>query len=157
MEGKDYYMKVNFTSNEQLAPDEIEVMVSAAEINGDVLNLMQQIQNLTPPSTTLPITLEDRVVLLPISDIISIEVFGTEISVQTVGKSYTTKGQLKKFHARLPQKTFIQISKSALINIEHLEYLEAGFSGNMTAFLTNNNRASVSRKYLPDLKQTLGL
>jgi two-component system response regulator LytT len=150
-------MKVNFTSNEELAPDDIEVVVSAAVMNGEVLSLMQQIQNLTPPSTTLPITLEDRVVLLPISDIISIEVFGTEISVQTVGKSYTTKGQLKKFHARLPQKTFIQISKSALINIEHLEYLEAGFSGNMTAFLTNNNRASVSRKYLPDLKQTLGL
>ncbi|CAH0416469.1 LytTR family transcriptional regulator [Periweissella fabaria] len=150
-------MKVNFTSNEELAPDDIEVVVSAAIMNGEVLSLMQQIQNLTPPSTTLPITLEDRVVLLPISDIISIEVFGTEISVQTVGKSYTTKGQLKKFHARLPQKTFIQISKSALINIEHLEYLEAGFSGNMTAFLTNNNRASVSRKYLPDLKQTLGL
>lgn len=157
MEGKDYSMKVNFTANEELAPDDIEVTVSASQITTDVMNLMQQIQNLTLPSTNLPITLEDRVVFLPINEIILLEVFGTEIVIQTIEKSYTTKGQLKKFYARLPQKVFVQISKNSLINIEHLTYLEAGFSGNMTAFLTNENRASVSRKYLPKLKQILGL
>lgn len=115
-------MKVNFTSNEQLAPDEIEVMVSAAEINGDVLNLMQQIQNLTPPSTTLPVTLEDRVVLLPISEIILIEVFGTEISIQTTAKSYTTRGQLKKFMLGYRKKNSFKLVKapSSILSISSI-------------------------------------
>lgn len=150
-------MKVSFTPNENLAPNEIEITISANNLDQTTMQLMQQIQSLAQPTTSLPITVDERVVLLAFTDIVVVEVFGTEIVIQTTTKSYTTKGQLKKISLRLPPHSFIQVNKSTLINVEHLDYLEAAFSGNMTAFLTNGNRVSVSRKYLPDLKRVLGL
>lgn len=150
-------MKVSFTSDDSLVENEIAVNISAREMNANVTQLIEQIQAFTKKPTTLPITVDERVMLVPIDEIVAIEVYGTEITVQTTTASYLTRGQLKKISLRLPTLEFIQVNKSTIINTEHLDYLEAGFSGNMTAFLTNNKRVSVSRKYLPELKQVLGL
>ncbi|PNM84486.1 hypothetical protein AL506_008265 [Streptococcus sp. FDAARGOS_146] len=54
-------------------------------------------------------------------------------------------------------KNFIQISKHAVINIDHLLSLSDSFSGSMTARLTNNIKSSVSRIYIRLLMDYLGL
>ncbi len=51
--------------------------------------------------------------------------------------------------SRINRQNFVQISKHAIINIDHLLSLSDSFSGNMTARLTNNIKSSVSRKYAP--------
>ena len=47
--------------------------------------------------------------------------------------------------------------KFRIINLNHLLSLEAGFTGNMIAKLNFDQRADVSRKYLPELERRLGL
>ena len=59
--------------------------------------------------------------------------------------------------AKLNQTDFIQVSKGAVLNLNHLKTLEAAFSGNMTARLTNDIKVTISRKYLPELKKQLGM
>ncbi|NJP40939.1 LytTR family transcriptional regulator [Oscillospiraceae bacterium HV4-5-C5C] len=52
---------------------------------------------------------------------------------------------------------FMRISKSALINLQYLDAMELSFSGLMLLKLKNGSQEYISRKYLPRLKQYLGL
>ena len=65
--------------------------------------------------------------------------------------------RLYKFQERLNNPDFVQVSKHGLINIQHLEALEASFSGNMLAILTGKRKVDVSRRYLKNLEKRLGL
>ena len=85
------------------------------------------------------------------------EVYQNELTVYTQEATYLVKGQLNKMLERLDGRDFVQVSKSALLNINHLHTLEMGFSGNMVALLTHKIKLGVSRKYLPALKQALGM
>lgn len=52
---------------------------------------------------------------------------------------------------------FVQVSKHGIINLNYLESLEAGFTGNMIAKLAFKQKTDVSRRYLPELEKKLGL
>jgi len=95
--------------------------------------------------------------MVQIDQIIAVEVFANELTVYTHEKNYRLRGQLKKMTERINDGDFVQISKNTVINLNHLDSLEAAFSGNMTAFLTDDLKFSVSRKYLTDLKKQLGM
>lgn len=119
--------------------------------------MMQQLDALQQPTQTLALTVDDRVILVPQHDIISLEVTGTQMTVQTTTTTYAVHGQLKQALAKLSSSEFSQVSKNTVINLNHLTSLEPAFSGNMTARLTNNVKVVISRKYLPALKQQLGM
>lgn len=148
-------MQIHF-QQEELPKDEIEVIICASQLTSDVLKLVQYLENWQQATNIIPITVDDKVVLLPVSEMISLEVLGNHLTIHTLKSVYQTKGVLKKILARLPEE-FIQISKSTVINLTHLQSLEASFSGNMTAFLSNQLKVSVSRNYLPKLKESLGM
>lgn len=150
-------MKVSFDQDTTLKSDDVQILVKAASLSPAVLQLLQQIQQLTAKRTTLPLQIGDRVIVLPTSDILAIEVYGDQLSVHTSSDVYQSRGQLKTMLAKLDPQAFIQVTKSSLLNINYLTSLEASFSGNMTAFMANHMKLTVSRKYLPDLKRLLGL
>ncbi|WP_125762408.1 LytTR family DNA-binding domain-containing protein [Companilactobacillus hulinensis] len=95
--------------------------------------------------------------MVQIDQIIAIEVFENELTIYTHEKIYRLRGQLKKMTERINDGNFVQISKNTVINLNHLDSLETAFSGNMTAFLTDDLKFSVSRKYLTELKGQLGM
>ncbi|MHC9531858.1 LytTR family DNA-binding domain-containing protein [Dellaglioa sp. BT-FLS60] len=148
-------MKINFEQNDELNDDEIVINLQANALSHDVLKILQQLENLNTQVGMIPITVEDRVVMVQTSEILAIEVYGSELTIHTIVKNYSVKGQLKTMIERLNNHDFIQVSKSTVININQLESLEAAFSGNMTAFMTNQLKLIVSRKYLPELRRQL--
>ncbi|MGI1779715.1 LytTR family transcriptional regulator DNA-binding domain-containing protein [Streptococcus uberis] len=50
-----------------------------------------------------------------------------------------------------------QLEWQSIININHLEMMEASFSGNMLAILTNKIKVIISRRYVKNLEKALGL
>ena len=76
--------------------------------------------------------------------------------LETTQGRLLTNDRLYKFRNRLANPDFVQVSKHALININHLKALENSFSGNMLAILTGKIKADVSRRYLSEL-ENLGL
>lgn len=148
-------MKVNFEQDDELDTDEVVINLRANSLSGDVLKLLQQLENWNTQLDMIPITIEDRTVMVQTSEILAIEVYGSELTIHTMGKDYTSKGQLKSILERLNNNDFIQVAKSTVINVNHLDSLEAAFSGNMTAMMTNQLKISVSRKYLPELRRQL--
>ena len=94
--------------------------------------------------------------MLHVADLILVDVDGSTLILETTQGRLLTNDRLYKFRNRLANPYFVQVSKHALININHLKALENSFSGNMLAILTGKIKADVSRRYLSEL-ENLGL
>lgn len=150
-------IEINYQQEGDIPTDKIKVTVKAQSFSDDVQRLLRTIKNLDNYTDVVPLAVEDRVVMVQLDEIIAIEVYKNELTVYTQAKVYKLKGKLKEMYQRLNNGDFIQISKSALINLNHLSSLEASFSGNMLAFMDNDEKLTVSRKYLIQLKESLGM
>ncbi|WP_413627558.1 LytTR family DNA-binding domain-containing protein [Fructilactobacillus vespulae] len=149
-------MKIKFTPAENLPDNQIEVEVRAAALNDEVLELLGKLKAIDSSTAIFPIKLEDKTRIVNEADIIAIEVNRPNLIFYVSGDQYISKGNLKSCLDSL-NRDFIQVSKYGVININKLVSLEASFSGNMIALLANNVKINVSRRYLVDLKERLGM
>lgn len=150
-------MDVKFYSNPNLEEDQIEVKVISARQTTNVNNLLSYIKNFDKKvDSLLPVKTEDRILTIKIEEIIKVEVEKTELSFYTTNSVIKTNGRLYQILEKL-NNDFVQVSKHGIINLNYLESLEAGFTGNMIAKLDFKQKTDVSRRYLPELEKKLGL
>lgn len=150
-------MDVKFHSNPNLEEDQIEVRVISARQTTNVNNLLSYIKNFDKKVVSLlPVKTEDRILTIKIEEIIKVEVEKTELSFYTTNSVIKTNGRLYQILEKL-NNDFVQVSKHGIINLNYLESLEAGFTGNMIAKLDFKQKTDVSRRYLPELEKKLGL
>lgn len=150
-------MDVKFHSNPNLEEDQIEVKVISARQTTNVNNLLSYIKNFDKKvDSLLPVKTEDRILTTKIEEIIKVEVEKTELSFYTTNSVIKTNGRLYQILEKL-NNDFVQVSKHGIINLNYLESLEAGFTGNMIAKLDFKQKTDVSRRYLPELEKKLGL
>ena len=150
-------MDVKFHSNPNLEEDQIEVKVISARQTTNVNNLLSYIKNFDKKvDSLLPVKTEDRILTIKIEEIIKVEVEKTELSFYTTNAVIKTNGRLYQILEKL-NNDFVQVSKHGIINLNYLESLEVGFTGNMIAKLAFKQKTDVSRRYLPELEKKLGL
>lgn len=143
---------------EEKDTDELEVLIQKKSLDHEVQALIGHLGIFEQERPkVLPIKTAEEILLLTIAELIAIEVEGTQLILKTSKASYQTTERLYKFKERLNNPDFVQVSKQSLININHLEKLEASFSGNMLAVLTNKIKVQVSRRYLKALEKQIGL
>lgn len=137
---------------------ELDVLVRKAAYDKEVEQLLAYLGQfgLTTPEV-IPIKTSDRIQMIKLADLIAVDVEGTSLRLYTCQGQLLVTDRLYKFQEKVNSPDIIQVSKQTLINVKHLDYLEASFSGNMTAFLTNKVKVTVSRRYLKALEKTLGL
>lgn len=151
-------MEIHFHKNEQLNDGEINATISANHQSAEVDSIIGYLKNYhANPPTLIPIKSADHVLLVKPQDIILIDISGTELLIYTTEQVIPAKDRLYAFSDRLKNPNFIQISKHAVINLDHLLSLEDSFTGGMTAILTGNVKTDISRKYLNELEHRLGL
>ena len=150
-------MDVEFHSNPNLEDDQIEVKVISAKETPKINSLLSYIKNFDKKvDSLLPVKTEDRILTIKIEEIIKVEVEKTELSFYTTNSVIKTNGRLYQILEKL-NNDFVQVSKHGIINLNYLESLEAGFTGNMVAKLDFKQKTDVSRRYLPELEKKLGL
>ncbi|EHI75446.1 LytTr family transcriptional regulator [Streptococcus criceti] len=151
-------MHYRFEKIEALEPDEVQVLVQSQEKTREVQDLLDYLSSYDREDVTvLPIKTNDRIEMLKVEDLIYVDVEGSYLILEACKGRFLTNDRLYKFAERLNNPDFVQVSKHALLNINHLEALEASFSGNMLAILTGQRKLDVSRRYLKYLEQRLGL
>lgn len=146
--------------NPQISATEPEVIVRAASKNIDIEELItyiEQYQNQTISSKILPVKTNDQLIMLKTDAIILADIQQSTLLIYTLEGTFTTSETLIHFAKRVDNTNFIQISKHAYINLDHLLSLSDSFSGNMTATLVKNIKTDVSRKYVKSLMQHLGI
>lgn len=106
----------------------------------------------------MPITAwhKDRMVILQPKEIYMVRIENGETILYGKTEQYCSRKRLYELSAQLG-KQFMQISKSALVNLSYLDSVESGFSGTLLLKLRNGCKEYVSRKYLPEFKTYLGL
>ncbi len=151
-------MKKEFKVNNQISASHPLVTIQAKSLTdeakaiSDYLDRFGQLQ-----VSTIPIKSDDQILMIKIDQIIMADIQQNTLMIYSVDGVYQTTETLKRFEQRLNRSHFIQVSKHAILNLDHLHSLSNSFSGNMMAKLTNGYKTSVSRKYVKVLMECLGL
>lgn len=149
-------MKWQFKEKQGL--DEIEVTIEKKVYDSEVISLITYLESYQlTKSDMLAVKEADQIHFVKFDDIIAIEVDGDYLVIMTKEKMFRMRERLYKMKDRLPSDYFVQVSKQSLINLDHLQMMEASFSGNMLAILTNKTKVIISRRYLKNLEEKLGL
>ena len=109
-------------------------------------------------SKNSPILVEqnERTLLLTPQDVYMVRVESGATKVYTRQNCYSSKKRLYELLDQLGEG-FMQISKACAVNLSYIQSVEAGFGGGLLLKMKNGASDYVSRKYLPDLKDYLGI
>lgn len=101
-------------------------------------------------------THESQVIPIYYTDIFAIETTGHGLIVSTVDATYSYKGSLSALKHLLPTD-FLDASRSAIFNYNHIDHLELQDNGSIDVFLKNQQRIQMSRRKIKNLKERLGI
>ena len=99
----------------------------------------------------LYINIDRRLIKLKLQEILVIEAKGDYIDVKTEKKTYHVHTTLKKIKERLPEKTFLQIHRSYVINFNQIIDIEDN------SVLIEKSVIPISRSNRPELMRRLNL
>ncbi|MGX7077732.1 LytTR family DNA-binding domain-containing protein [Globicatella sanguinis] len=149
---KEFKVNNQISASHPLVTIQAESLTDEAKVISDYLDRFGQLQ-----VSTIPIKSDDQILMIKIDQIIMADIQQNTLMIYSVDGVYQTTETLKRFEQRLNRAHFIQVSKHAILNLDHLHSLSNSFSGNMMAKLTNGYKTSVSRKYVKVLMECLGL
>ncbi|MDO1604711.1 LytTR family DNA-binding domain-containing protein [Lactobacillus sp. YT155] len=145
-------MEIKILINQDI--DEVKVIIESptTELANDVFNQLSD----DKPKNVFTVKNNEGVQIVRTEEIEVIEIFTDEIVISfESGEQTQFRGRLYKIKANLDDRQFVQISKSAIINLKQIRRLENSFSGNMDAVLRSGKKQSISRRYLSNLKLAL--
>lgn len=144
-------MKVKLNISDEYIDPEAEIR--AAAVTEEVTAAVDFLKN---PSRIVTAYTENDMVVLRQEDIYMIRVENERTAIYGKNRSYQSGRRLYELQKILGSK-FMRISKSALVNLNYLDHVEAEFGGMMLLTLKNGSKEYVSRHYLPEFKKYLGL
>ncbi|MBA4122728.1 MAG: response regulator [Acidobacteria bacterium] len=104
----------------------------------------------------IPIRLRDEILLLPVSEVVSIVADGELLQITNLqNKKYTINFRLKDLEARLDSKRFVRLSRSALVNLEAIARISPMPGGTYLVALKNGQEISSSRLQSRILRERL--
>ena len=96
------------------------------------------------------------IALLELGDIYMFRVEDKQVKVYTENSDYLIKKPLYQVEEDLDQ-SFVRISKTTIVNLKKIQRVAPSLKGMMFIELKNGLKDNISRKYLPEFKEALGL
>jgi len=104
----------------------------------------------------IPIRLRDEILLVPVSEVVSIVADGELLHLTNLqNKKYTINFRLKDLEARLDSKQFVRLSRGALVNLEAIARISPMPGGTYSVALKNGQEISSSRLQSRILREKL--
>ena len=144
-------MKVKVDVSQQYKESYVEIHTD--KITEDIQRIIDFLNSGDSPIVGLR-NEEDMVILKP-EEIYMIRIEDGDTIVYTQNQQYRSRKRLYELSEQLGNR-FMQISKSTLINLLYIDSIEPSFTG-LLLKLRNGNKDYVSRTYLKQLKNYLGL
>ena len=92
---------------------------------------------------------------VPVMDLFYAESVDDRVFLYTASDSYEIRMKLYELEDLLKSKSFLRISKSMIVNLMKISSVRPALNGRFSAVLKNGEEIIISRKYVPELKQTL--
>ena len=133
---------------------ETEVIIRGDIGGKEVTALLQLLQR--KASGKLLLYKEEEQFIVPAGEIAFLETSGSKLLAYTQSEVYEAKLKLYEVKELLSAQSFVQISKSTIVNIDHVRSIQAEFSGNYRIKLKSRKEAlTISRKYFKDFKDRI--
>ena len=150
MEGAEI-MKIRLESAEL---QETEVIIRGDVTSEEVVSLLQLLKKRN--SGKLILYKEEEQYIVDANEIVFIEVSGNKVYAYTRLDTYEAKQKLYEIKDMLGGRSFAQINKSVIVNINCVKSIQAEFSGNYRIKLKNRKESlTISRKYFKEFKDCI--
>lgn len=144
-------MKIRLESAEL---QETEVIIRGDVTSEEVVSLLQLLKKRN--SGKLILYKEEEQYIVDADEIVFIEVSGSKVYAYTRLDTYEAKQKLYEIKDMLGGRSFAQINKSVIVNINCVKSIQAEFSGNYRIKLKNRKESlSISRKYFKEFKDCI--
>lgn len=146
-------MEININIDDKLK--DVQVVISGSDIE-QLADVAQYLKSRHTPSRQIAIKTADNIRVVDKEDIILVESYENDLTFTLKNNhKITTRKTLKRFLEENQKSDFVQISKSEVMNLSYLSKMESAFSGNYYAFLTNQSRVTVSRRFIKSILKRL--
>ena len=144
-------MKIKLESAELL---ETEVIIRGDVTSEEVVSLLQLLKKRN--SGKLILYKEEEQYIMDADEIVYVEVSDNKVYAYTKQDTYEAKQKLYEIKELLGGRSFAQINKSVIVNINCVKSIQAEFSGNYRLKLKNRKESlTISRKYFKEFRDRI--
>lgn len=133
---------------------EEEIILRCHELNADMLHLLNNIKTLQSGLIGFK---GEEIHRLALNDIYYVEVVDNKSFFYCNEEVFESRMKLYEFEEMSQGTSFFRASKSMILNSDKIEYIAPSLSGRFEVTLLNRERVVVSRQYVNNLKQLMGL
>ena len=137
------YMDPKITIHTKERTEEIDAIIEAIEAASE---------NEYP---RIPVSQDDRVILLPQREIIRVHTQGRKLEIETDKGSYMVGRTLSSLEEVLNEDRFIRISQSEIINLYKVKRFDIGLMGTIGVEFENGTKSWVARSRVKMVKEML--
>lgn len=135
------------------AGQEDEIIVRCASPDERLMNLILALRE----EEKLTGYIEDKIVKLSVKEIYYFEAVDNKVFAYTAKETYEIRKKLYEIEQVYAHTDFLRISKSVIADISKIAYVKPIFNGRFEAKLRNDEKVIVSRQYVSQLKQKIGI
>ena len=141
----------------QLDPNqqETKVIIVTDEITENVKELMNRVSQ--EYSQVIAGFMQERLEILEPQSIYRIYAANQKVFAITDKGEYVLRSRLYELEEQLVREKFIRISNSEIVNLTRIKNFDLSYAGTIGVTLTNGETTFVSRRYVPKIKQALGI
>lgn len=145
-------MKIHI--NEDPSYHETEITINCNKLDTNVEKLISMLRVMDLKLTGKR---DNQTYILDASKVIYIDTVDKKTFFYTKINFYETDLKLYELEDQLASLDFIRISKSCIMNFNHINSIKADIDGRLLVTMSNNEKIIVSRQYAPIIKKKLGV
>ena len=134
--------------------EEDEIILRFATVDENVLKL---IQSLKTEKDMLTGYVDDKIQKLALKDIFYFEAVDNKVYAYTAKQVYEVHKKLYEVEEDYANTDFLRIAKAVVVNVSKITYIRPMLNGRFEAKLRNDEKVTISRQYVPALKEKLDL
>ena len=138
-------LTINKIKNESLNKDEIKITIEHSQ-NNDIENFIEYINEYEKKMVV--VRQDNELLRIDFQDIILFSSDKRNVYCKTKEKEYKVKNTLYELEQN---REFIRISRSCIININHLKSFDIGETGKLVAKLDDGSKEIVSRRKVKEI------
>ncbi len=144
-------MKINI--DQSTAYEEVEISIKCRTIDE---NLEKLISSLRLFNATISGKKNEKIYIIKLEDILYFDTVDEKVFIYTEEGVYETVLRLYEIEDRFAETSMLRVSKSAVLNINKIDYVSPLLNGRIEAVLLNGEKIIISRQYVPIFKRKLG-
>lgn len=150
---------MKITIVDPLPGEEEEIIIKSASLSPKVMELIAELKREDDGSSVqkLHVYLDGEIHFIQPSEVFYFEYVDQKVFAYCKSKVYEIKSKLYEIEEMFPKKEFIRVSKACILNLDKINSLSPSFGGRFEAHLKNGEKVIISRQYVTNLKEALGL